>query len=198
MHRFPFFILIFLFLSSCKPSLYEIRKLETSQEIKNGILLIQLKDERENIELLEKYGREKKAARLEKETEKYNFKIKSAFKEYYNYSDYHFILQKEWIDSINGKIRIVNANEGVQELDNENIFYAYFSSQKEYGDDDREFDTTTIRIKSLSQLMNSFKRELELTTHDVGGYPNFNHLAKFTEKKLIDWNRKRGKSLNGG
>ncbi len=190
MRKLSFILFIVLLISSCKPSLYEIHQLETSLEIKEGALLVQLKDERENIELFEQYNRPKKAARLEKETEQYNVRIKTAFKQHYSYSDYIFILQKEWIDSLQGKMRVINDAGQTVELENANIFYASFNTKKEI-EDEREFDATTIFINDLAQDVNSFIRKIEVTTHNVGEYPNFDYLARQTNKKLKEWEKKR-------
>ncbi len=193
MIRYSCFFLFVLLFFSCKPTLYEIKQIETSLEIKEGKLLVQLRDERENIELLEKYDRPKKAARLEKEMETYNLKLKKAFTQYYDYSDYQFIYQKEWIDSLKGMIRIVNEKELTEEVQSDNLFYATFKKTVERGTDDREFDATTITIIDLTQDVNSFERRMELTTHDLGEYPDFNFLAKFINKQLIELDKRRTK-----
>ncbi len=182
--------------SSCKPSLYQIQQYETSHEIKEGTLLVQLVDERENIALLKKYNRIKKAARLEAETLKVNQKIKKAFYKNYKYSNHQFIYKKEWIDSLKKEIKFDFGDNRIEVYQSENLFYCYFSKGFDYSRE-QEQENATIHIVELSPQENSFLRKIEYTSlNNDHNNPRYNYLVRMMNAKLFKLVQKREKILS--
>ena len=132
--------------------------MEDIQQLKDDTLYVFLADREEDINLHKKYNQNRRANRLQKETDSFNAKLEKAFKENYKFSDLQF------------------------EKDSDKIaanFYATIDITENYGERNNQYlIQLNIRNKNGEIVENSFKESSTETSY------NLNYLVKQLNRKL--------------
>ncbi|MCH7399542.1 lipoprotein [Belliella sp. DSM 107340] len=158
MNKYFFYFCITIILSSCSPGIVGLMKLEDVQALKGDTLYVFLSDRESDINLHKKYNQNRRANRLQKETDSFNLKLEKAFKENYRFSDLQFAMDSEQKDV---------------------SFYATIDITENYGERGNQYLVQlNIRNKNGEIVENTFKESSTDTNY------NLNYLVKQLNRKL--------------
>lgn len=175
-----------LILWGCPSSIGKLYQYELVEEIEATCIFIALDSKAEEIALLEKYNKDKKARRLSKRDSLKHAYVQAAFEQHYRYSPYYFTTNYSYRWE---EVELLDKNlEPIEiDLDTREVFVCEFEKDVSFmsqGDDDREQDIVRMRIRKIGGSSDSYKTALSVEHEGVENKWTYNQLVKKMNLKL--------------